>query len=1236
MSIVGFSGQSPRFSPNSLPGLVQWLDATESTSLVFSGSNVIQWKDKSGSYNHVFQNGSSNVPTYGRTLLNGMPALDFTNSSGLWSSNVSKSSNVTFFGVVMLKTTAAAWGTIWGHFSSGRHDDDVQLRRVQSSSFINWHTYNDNNIVQLSQFVDVPILFSCTMSGGTNMSMWTFTTTPASVSGTMGLSWQAGSAPIWIGRSDTNESINAYISEILYYQTVLSTPQRQLVEGYLGQKWGLIGVTGHPYRYVAPGILPTSIPGCSFWLDASDTTSMTLTGSNLTQWRDKSSNAYVGTAQGSPVLATVTGAQSVTFNGSSQYIDFGNVGNFGTNPLHIFTVCTLNNTSPNYIVAKTRYASSQYRWNFGRESGTLGGTVQTEATGAGFGTSTGVTDSSTNRRLLGYSWDRSSTNLFINGRVVASTPLINTSNVTQTNNLLIGAVNNSSGGVPPQTGFLLNGSINEIVMVYASLTALQRQQIEGYLARKWGLASDLPEPSSYYAGASIPLRDFTPTDIDGLTLWLDGADRSTLTLSGSNVTQWTDKSSLENTYTQSTAGNRPTYEVDPVLGVSGLKFTRGNGTHLTPVDTTKLSFNTSTWTTFYVIRLSDPAEAGVQTIWRGQTAGGWNRYYGNWSFWILTSDVQASQAISNIVGIYTSVVSAGTQQVLHNGVQLGSGSRTTSTMSDWITIGGHGSGEGMTGYLFEFLIYSTPLTDAQREQVENYLAAKWGLRGRMGGTAHPFRYGPTSLLPTQMSGLALWLDAADTTTITYASGSNISGWADKSGGGNNMSTNTGANYPTYTSNALNGLGVVTFNGAAGMIGNYGPAASNTPHTLFAVTRPSALTAWHCVVSVSAYPNSGTTNIGLLTTSYSSYNWYLGALYGGNDGNFSNSLVASTSRTDIVAGTWRPSLVSNTINGTTYASSTETPSALVSKASGGKTTIGGFWYTYDNYYRNFFSGYIAEILIFSNALTTTERQVVEGYLAWKWGVFPNLQGVTSNYGRLGRALTPVFTPLQVSGMMLWLDAAERSTLTLSGSNVTAWRDKSALNNHATAITAPVLSNSNIYFNGSASFSLPDGTFPAGNSSYHYFVVFTCMTDFDYFGLLGGGAADVNRVTSLRGAPGKTVYCYWYFNDIQSGGSFTNNTPSIAQTWYTSGGTRSITLNFGGSNTDTPGTRNQAPTSNYVGRAFAPDYMTGFIHEVIVYNSALTTTQRQAMEGYLAWKWGMTSSLPSNHPFKRTKP
>lgn len=42
------------------------------------------------------------------------------------------------------------------------------------------------------------------------------------------------------------------------------------------------------------------------------------------------------------------------------------------------------------------------------------------------------------------------------------------------------------------------------------------------------------------------------------------------------------------------------------------------------------------------------------------------------------------------------------------------------------------------------------------------------------------------------------------------------------------------------------------------------------------------------------------------------------------------------------------------------------------------------------------------------------------------------------------------------------------------------------------------------------------------------------------------------------------------------------------------------------------------------------------ELVIFNSLLSDTDRQLTDGYLAWKWGLQSSLPSDHPYKNAAP
>ena len=74
----------------------------------------------------------------------------------------------------------------------------------------------------------------------------------------------------------------------------------------------------------------------------------------------------------------------------------------------------------------------------------------------------------------------------------------------------------------------------------------------------------------------------------------------------------------------------------------------------------------------------------------------------------------------------------------------------------------------------------------------------------------PAQYGLWS--PANIS-TALWLDAADATTVTTVSGA-VSQWNDKSGNGRNAIQSTGGNRPTLVSAGLNNANTVGFNGSS--------------------------------------------------------------------------------------------------------------------------------------------------------------------------------------------------------------------------------------------------------------------------------------------------------------------------------------------------------------------------------------------------------------------------------------
>lgn len=74
-------------------------------------------------------------------------------------------------------------------------------------------------------------------------------------------------------------------------------------------------------------------------------------------------------------------------------------------------------------------------------------------------------------------------------------------------------------------------------------------------------------------------------------------------------------------------------------------------------------------------------------------------------------------------------------------------------------------------------------------------------------TQSPFNtYNITLFQPNQISNLALWLDAADTTTITL-SGTNVTQWKDKSG----KTTTTVISQPSLSGKYINNYQTLRFN-----------------------------------------------------------------------------------------------------------------------------------------------------------------------------------------------------------------------------------------------------------------------------------------------------------------------------------------------------------------------------------------------------------------------------------------
>lgn len=82
------------------------------------------------------------------------------------------------------------------------------------------------------------------------------------------------------------------------------------------------------------------------------------------------------------------------------------------------------------------------------------------------------------------------------------------------------------------------------------------------------------------------------------------------------------------------------------------------------------------------------------------------------------------------------------------------------------------------------------------------------------GSSWPATSSPVPTSPP-LTGLKVWL-RSDTGIVT---GTGVATWQDQSGNGNNYSQGTGANQPTVTASAINGLPSIDFNGTTQQMGN---------------------------------------------------------------------------------------------------------------------------------------------------------------------------------------------------------------------------------------------------------------------------------------------------------------------------------------------------------------------------------------------------------------------------------
>jgi len=226
---------------------------------------------------------------------------------------------------------------------------------------------------------------------------------------------------------------------------------------------------------------------------------------------------------------------------------------------------------------------------------------------------------------------------------------------------------------------------------------------------------------------------------------------------------------------------------------------------------------------------------------------------------------------------------------------------------------------------------------------------------------------------------ALWLDAADASTITTVGGA-VSQWSDKSGNNRHATQSDATRRPSFTSSALNGYSALTFDGTNDGL-TCGDAFYLANFLIFSVTKTNNTSADQNVVS--KWKGSG--NQRELIFRFKSNN-KMGIFI-----SFDGLAAGSTLDTIGTAGTgWS---ISGTVrNGTALTVSlngTQNSSTLASTSLFNSTAELAIGFNFDG--SNVFeplNGQIAAIVIATNP-SLTDLQKLEGWAAHKYGLTANL-------------------------------------------------------------------------------------------------------------------------------------------------------------------------------------------------------------------------------------------------------
>jgi hypothetical protein len=208
------------FNLKSIAGLEMWMDGSDSTTMTFNGSNVSEWRDKSGKGTTFTQGTALNQPTFTASARNGRSGINFPNVAQMnGPAGFSFAQPTTWVMAFQAPTSTGTWSLYDGN-TARQHifgNGPTEMRMFAGSSPV------------IATLVSSSWYVAALIYNGASSTHRVSTLTASTVN--------AGANSITAPRIGANNGLRGDLGELAMFSRALSDAEATAVLRYLSKKW---------------------------------------------------------------------------------------------------------------------------------------------------------------------------------------------------------------------------------------------------------------------------------------------------------------------------------------------------------------------------------------------------------------------------------------------------------------------------------------------------------------------------------------------------------------------------------------------------------------------------------------------------------------------------------------------------------------------------------------------------------------------------------------------------------------------------------------------------------------------------------------------------------------------------------------------------------------------------------------------------------------------------------------